>query len=148
MLPPAEMDFSAFSEARDRLCTYDSKFLPGSLHYEKIETLIPAPLNEKQFEKLEKTVMKTWRGFRCRDYARFDFRLRDNDFFLLDINPNNDISADTSFALAAEIKNYSYGRMVKRIAMMAAGRHPEFTEGIQEQAWAANSSENFCSPGS
>ncbi len=144
MLPPAEMDFSAFSEARERLCTYDSKFLPGSLHYEKIETLIPAPLNEKQFEKLEKTVMKTWRGFRCRDYARFDFRLRDNDFYLLDINPNNDISADTSFALAAEIKNYSYGRMVKRIAMMAAGRHPEFTEGIQEQAWAGNGSEYFC----
>ncbi|HOF21068.1 MAG TPA: hypothetical protein PLO24_07425 [Bacteroidales bacterium] len=147
MLPPAEMDFSAFSEARERLCTYDSKFRPGSLHYEKIETLIPAPLTERQYEKLEKTVLKTWREFGCRDYARFDFRLRDNDFFLLDINPNNDISADTSFALAAEMKNYSYGRMVKRIAMMAAGRHSLLAGEIQELVWAGNGSGNGCPRG-
>lgn len=142
MLPPAEMDFSAFSEARERLCTYDSKFRPGSLHYEKIETLIPAPLNEKELAKLEKAVMKTWREFGCRDYARFDFRLRDDNFFLLDINPNNDISADTSFALAAEMKNYSYARMLKRIVMMAAERHPFMAGKIREKAGAGQDAEN------
>lgn len=52
ILPPAEMDFSAFSEARERLCTDDSKFTPGSKHYEIIEILIPAPLDEKLLKKL------------------------------------------------------------------------------------------------
>ena len=130
ILPPAEMDFSAFSEVRKRLCTYDSKFIPGSEHYEKIETLIPAPLDEKLLKKLEEKVLKTWKGFGCFDYARFDFRLRDNKFYLLDVNPNNDISVDTSFALAAEMTSYSYGQMVKRIVMMAAERHPEFGEKL------------------
>ncbi|MFZ0473068.1 MAG: hypothetical protein WAL94_10670 [Bacteroidales bacterium] len=130
ILPPVEMDFSAFFEARKRLCTYDSKFSPGSEHYEKIETLIPAPLNERLLKKLERAVFKTWKGFGCLDYARFDFRLRDDKFYLLDINPNNDISSDTSFALAAEMTSYSYGQMVKRIVMMAAERHPEFGEKL------------------
>jgi D-alanine-D-alanine ligase len=130
ILPPAEMDFSAFFEARERLCTYDSKFIPGSEHYNKIETLIPAPLDEKLLNKLEKKVLTAWRGFGCLDYARFDFRLRDDKFYLLDINPNNDISLDTSFALAVEMTSYSYGQMVKRIVMMAAERHPQFGEKL------------------
>ncbi|MCK7537122.1 MAG: hypothetical protein MZV63_42250 [Marinilabiliales bacterium] len=83
ILPPVEMDFSAFCEARKRLCTYDSKFSPGSDHYEKIETLIPAPLDEKLLNRLEKKVLAAWKGFGCFDYARFDFRLRDDKFYLL-----------------------------------------------------------------
>ena len=130
ILPVAEMDFSAFSEAKERLCTYDSKFLPGSCHYEKIETVMPAPLDDWLYKKLEKKTIDTWNGFGCTDYARFDFRLRNDKFYLLDINPNNDISFDTSFAMAAGMMNYSYGQMVKRIVMMAAGRHPVFSDGF------------------
>jgi D-alanine-D-alanine ligase len=130
MLPPAEMDFSAFSKAGERICTYESKFIPGSKHYEKIETLIPATLNENLFRKLERKVLATWKGFGCLDYARFDFRLRDDKLYLLDINPNNDISINTSFALAAEMTSYSYGQMLKRIVMMAAERHPVLREKI------------------
>jgi D-alanine-D-alanine ligase len=128
ILPPAEMNFSAFSDPQERLCTYNSKFIPGSEHYEKIETLIPAPLGEKLFVKLQRQALKAWKGFGCLDYARFDFRMRDNKFYLLDINPNNDISFDTSFALAAELANYSYSQMAKRIVMMAAERHPDLGE--------------------
>lgn len=124
MLPPAEMDFSAFSEARKRLCTYDSKYIPGSEHYEKIEILIPAPLDEKMLKRLERKAIKAWKGFGCRDYARFDFRMRDDKFYLLDINPNSDISIDTSFALATQMTSYSYSQMLKRIIMMTAERLP------------------------
>jgi D-alanine-D-alanine ligase len=130
MLPPAEMDFSAFKETREKLCTYDSKFIPGSEHYEKIDILIPAPLNEKLLKRLKKNVLRAWQGFGCRDYARFDFRLRDDIFYLLDVNPNNDLSLDTSFALATEMNNYSYGQMAKRIVMMAAERHPVLVEEL------------------
>lgn len=130
ILPPVEMDFSAFAEARKRLCTYDSKFIPGSEHYEKIETIVPAPLDDKLFRKLKKDVLAVWKGFGCLDYARFDFRLRDDKFYLLDINPNNDISSDASFALAAEMSNWKYSQVVKRIVLMAAERHPVFGEKL------------------
>ncbi len=92
--------------------------------------MIPAPLDERLYKKLKSKTLATWHGFGCLDYARFDFRLRDDKFYLLDINPNNDISFDTSFALAAEAGNYSYGQMAKRIVMMAAERHPVFGEKV------------------
>jgi D-alanine-D-alanine ligase len=130
MLPLVEMSFSAFSEPHKRLCTYDSKFNPGSEHYEKIESLVPAHLDKKLLKRLEKYVLTTWKGFGCLDYARFDFRLRDDEFYLLDVNPNNDISIDASFAMAVEMTSYSYSQMVKRIVMMAAERHPVFGEKI------------------
>ncbi len=45
VLPPAEMDFSAFTEVRDRLCTYDSKCRPGKHdHYENLKLLFPGRL--------------------------------------------------------------------------------------------------------
>jgi len=60
----------------------------------------------------------------CRDYARFDIRLRDGVFYILDVNPNPDISSDTSMAFAAELAGYSYGAMLSQMVNFAACRHP------------------------
>lgn len=130
MLPPVEMDFSAFRETRKKLCTFDSKFTPGSEHYEKIEAVVPASIDERLTGKLERSAIKAYKTFGCRDYARFDYRFCNGKFYLLDVNPNNDITIDTSFAMAALSGNYSYGRMAKRIVMMAAERHPLFLDSV------------------
>ncbi|OGP66310.1 MAG: hypothetical protein A2W27_12120 [Deltaproteobacteria bacterium RBG_16_44_11] len=124
MLPPAEMDFSFFTNVKDRLCTYDSKFIAGTEHYEKIATLLPAPLDDKEMKALEKVCKDAYRAAGCRDYARFDVRYRDDIFYVLDVNPNADISFDASMAGAAEIAGFSYGQMGSRIVRLAARRHP------------------------
>jgi D-alanine-D-alanine ligase len=124
MLPPAEMDFGAFDDVRDRLCTYESKFHPGSRHYEKITLKLPATLSEREHEQLESTSLQTYRAFGCRDYARLDIRLRDGIFYVIDVNPNSDISAEASMACAAEAAGYTYGEMISRIVCFAAERHP------------------------
>lgn len=127
ILPPAEMDFSAFENVRDRLCTYDAKFVPESSHYRKIETLLPASLTEAERRRLERVSRRTYRALGCRDYARIDIRLRDGVFYVLDVNPNADISFDASMAFAAETAGYSYGAMGSYIARLAARRHPLFS---------------------
>jgi len=126
MLPPAEMDFSAFDDVRDRLCTYDSKFLPGSRHFEQIQLVIPAPLSEWEYRSLMETCLKAYRAIGCRDYARLDLRLREGVFYVLDVNPNPDISPDASMAYTAEIAGYSYGAMASRLVKLASQRHPWF----------------------
>jgi D-alanine-D-alanine ligase len=126
VLPAAEMDFSFFSNIKDRLCTYDSKFIPGSNHYEKIETLLPAPLTPEETQALEKVCCDAYRVLGCRDYARMDIRLRDNLFYVLDVNPNADISHEASMACAAEIAGVSYGQMSSLFVRLAARRHPVF----------------------
>jgi hypothetical protein len=55
-----------------------------------------------------------------------DIRLRNNIFYVLDVNPNADISIDASMACAAEVSGISYGQMGSLIVSMAAQRHPVF----------------------
>ena len=124
MLPPAEMDFSAFKDVQDRLCTFDSKFKPGSRHYDQIRLRLPASLTEEEVETLERVAQAAYRVMGCRDYARLDIRLRDGIFYVLDVNPNPDISSDTSMASAAEVAGYSYGAMLSQMVNFAAHRHP------------------------
>ncbi|MFO7569330.1 MAG: hypothetical protein R6W75_05990 [Smithellaceae bacterium] len=124
VLPPAEMDFSFFTNVKDRLCTYDSKFMPGSRHYEKIETLLPAPLTDAETSCLNSVCENAYRAIGCRDYARMDIRLREGIFYVLDVNPNADISSDASMACAAEAADVSYGQMGSLLVRMAARRHP------------------------
>ncbi len=125
MLPPAEMDFSAFSDVRDRLCTFDSKFTPGSRHYEGVTLRIPAPLDASELAALRRTAEAAYRRLGCRDWARLDLRLRDGVFYILDVNPNADISPDTSLAYAAEAAGMTYGGFASRLVRLAASRRPE-----------------------
>lgn len=122
MLPPAEMDFSAFSDVHDRLCTYDSKFNPSSVHYNQIKLQLPAPLTPDEYRRLEQISVAAYRAVGCRDYARLDIRLRDGVFYVLDVNPNADISFDASLACSADAAGYSYGAMGSHLVNLALHR--------------------------
>jgi D-alanine-D-alanine ligase len=123
VLPIVEMDFSRFHDVHDRLCSYEAKFVPGSKHYEQIETLLPAPLTAAQQQSVEQVCRRAHRAVGCRDYGRVDLRVRDGACYVLDVNPNADISSDASLACAAEAAGYSYGQVGSRIVTMAAARH-------------------------
>lgn len=124
MLPPAEMDYRMLEDVHDRLCSYDAKFRPGTRHYEQIDVLLPAPLSSAELEKLKQVSRAAYVVMGCRDYARIDIRLRDGVFYVLDVNPNPDISSDTSMAAAVGLKGYSYGAMLSMLVNFAALRHP------------------------
>jgi D-alanine-D-alanine ligase len=126
MLPPAEMDFAAFNNIKDRLCTFESKFDPQSMSYNLIELRLPASLTPSEQGQIEETALSAYRAVGCRDYARLDLRLRDGIFYVLDINPNADISPDTSLAMSAELFGLPYGRLASLLINLAAERHPKF----------------------
>jgi len=130
VLPAAEMDFASFGNIRDRLCSYEAKFIPGSQHYEEIKTLLPAPLTHDEKEAMEKVCIDAYRATGCRDYARMDIRLRNNIFYILDVNPNADISSDASMACAAETDGITYAQMGSEIVQMAVRRHPVLSKTL------------------
>jgi D-alanine-D-alanine ligase len=130
VLPVAEMEFSYFKDIKERLCGYDAKFVPESEHYEKIRTLLPAPLRAEELNTLSNICRRAYRVTGCRDYARMDVRLRKGIFYVLDVNPNADLSFDASLACAAETAGISYGEMGSRIVRLAAKRHRAY-RGIQ-----------------
>ncbi|MBN1643201.1 MAG: ATP-grasp domain-containing protein, partial [Dehalococcoidales bacterium] len=109
MLPPAEMEFSSLRDAHDRICSYEAKFVPDSEQYQKIETVLPAKLSEDELYEVEQVCKKAYMVTGCRDYARIDMRIKDGLLYVIDINPNSDISPDTTTIAAAELAGYTYG---------------------------------------
>jgi D-alanine-D-alanine ligase len=74
--------------------------------------------------------MAAYKAIGCRDYGRIDIRLRDGAFYVLDINPNPDISEDASMASAAGHAGLSHGDMAAYLLSLAAKRHPVFGQKI------------------
>jgi D-alanine-D-alanine ligase len=126
VLPAAEMDYVGLTDIRDRLFTYEAKYVPGSRLYETIELRVPAELDPAARHDLERIVLATYRATGCRDYGRIDLRYRDGVFYVIDVNPNPDINPQTSMTYAAAELGYSYGAMGSRIVNLAAARHPVF----------------------
>ncbi len=122
IFPIAEMDFSTITDIKKRLCTYDSKFDPSSEQYQSIKLRLPALLTKKEELDLRKTALKAYSAIDCRDYARLDIRLRNGIFYVLDVNPNADLSPDTSSALAAEASGLSYGQLASLLIKLATNR--------------------------
>jgi D-alanine-D-alanine ligase len=129
ILPPAEIDFSAFSDIHDRLCTYEANFDCNSLAYQSIGTILPITITSEELICMETAVLAAYRATACRDYARMDIRLRDGTFYILDVNHNADISPDTSLIRAAELIGYPYGLFGSLLVNLAAERHPVFGNG-------------------
>jgi len=129
MLPPAEIDFSAFSDIHDRLCTYDTNFNPDSLSYQSVCARLPIDFTPEELACMERVVLGAYRATSCRDYARMDLRLRDGVFYILDVNHNADISPDTSLIKAAEMIGFPYGHFGSLLVNLAAERHPIFGNG-------------------
>ncbi len=127
MLPAVEMDFSAFNDIHDRLCTYDSKFNPLSSHYNKIKSRIPVALNNNELKSLEQISLKAYQAIGCRDYARLDIREQDGVFYVLDVNPNPDLDIDASIAISAEHCGISYPHLMSYLVNLAAYRHPLYS---------------------
>ncbi len=126
VLPAAEMDYVGLTDVRDRLFTYDAKYVPGSRLYETIELRVPAELDRRARSQLERIVHSTYRATACRDYGRIDLRYRDGIFYVIDVNPNPDINPKTSMSYAALEAGYSYGEMGSVIVNLAAARHPVY----------------------
>jgi D-alanine-D-alanine ligase len=96
--------------------------------------VLPSCLSETELAQLESVCMSAYRAIGCRDYGRIDVRLRDGVFYVLDINPNPDISEDASMASAAEHAGYSHGEMAERLINLASRRHPVFGQTSHQDA--------------
>jgi D-alanine-D-alanine ligase len=125
-LPPAELDYSRFAEARDRLYTYAWKTDRASIGATKIQMPCPAPLDRPDWRaRLEAIAVKAYQAVGLRDYGRFDMRMLGDEPQILDVNCNPELWTDDSvFVAAARARGMAYAELVARIVEFAAVRMP------------------------
>ena len=123
VLPLIEFDFSELPPDHPHLISYDVKWNPLDESYHKVHTSCPAQLTKRQLKRVEKIALDAYRTLWCRDYARLDLRLgRNNQVYVLEVNPNPDLTESVSFMESAEKSGLSFSQTLARIVEFALYR--------------------------
>jgi D-alanine-D-alanine ligase len=124
-LSPVELDYSIFSDIRDRLYTYEWKFDQSSRGYRDMKTPCPAPADRPDWQaRLRALAVEAYQVIGLRDYGRVDMRMLGDEPQILDVNANPDLDVTSVLPVSARALGLSYGAMLDRIVYFAAARMP------------------------
>jgi D-alanine-D-alanine ligase len=123
VLPPWELRFTKLPKNAWRIATHKVKW---DLDYQKqngIEIGQATDLPAATLSEMNAMCKRAYRALDLTGYARMDLRLApDGRPFLIEANPNCDISRDEEFAGAAIAAGYSYGQLLQRIVNLGLKR--------------------------
>ncbi len=123
VLPISEIDFTGLPENFPKIVTYDGKWIAGSTYYANTKPKCPAELDKKLKKKVTALALEAFNVLSCRDYVRVDIRVdRSGKPYVIEVNPNPDISEDSGFARAAAAKGINYPELLFTIANFAINR--------------------------
>ena len=134
VLPAIEFDFADLPEGHPRLISYEAKWNPLAEVYHRIHTVCPAPVSPAVWRRVEEVCIAAYRATGCRDYARLDIRLRRTKPYVLEVNPNPDLTESVSFMESAEVAGYAFPDALAEIVEMARARAPVVTTEGAESA--------------
>lgn len=123
LLPISEISFKGLPKDLPKIVTYESKWIDDSVYYNNTKSICPAKLNGQLMKLVEEVATKAINALNCRDYARVDIRLsNDNIPYVIEINPNPDISVDSGFSRAAKYHGLTHGQLLYKISEFALNR--------------------------
>ncbi len=123
VLPISEIEFSGLNPDMHKIVSYAAKWLNGTVEYEGTKGVCPAQLPAAIEAEVRDTALKCYHLIGCRDYARVDFRLsEDGAPYVLEINPNPDISDDAGFARSARAYGLTFPQIIGKIVESALER--------------------------
>lgn len=123
VLPVSEISFEGLPQELPKIVTYEGKWSPESIYFKHTNPVCPADLDENIRRHVEEIALKCFDLLYCRDYARIDMRLsRNNVPYVIEVNPNPDLSQDAGFARASAAAGLDYARLLYTISEFALDR--------------------------
>jgi D-alanine-D-alanine ligase len=123
MLPLHEIDFAAMPAGRPHIVSYAAKWDETHVDYAGTK---PVPIRDASpalVAAIERTARAAWEAVGLRDYGRVDLRIDPQGTpWVIDVNPNCDISPDAGVARAAEAAGWSFPTLIGNIAELALRR--------------------------
>ena len=120
VLPLHEIDFAAMPSGRPWIVSYAAKW--EETHVDYLGTK-PVPLRDATpglVTRCESAARGAWAALGLRDYARVDLRIdTDGNPWVIDVNPNPDISPDAGVARSAAAAGMDYVQMINAITLAA-----------------------------
>jgi D-alanine-D-alanine ligase len=123
-LPIAEINFGEMPRGMWKIVSYRSKWITGSDEDLGAAPSCPADLPRALSRELEKIALTAWRAVGGQGYGRADFRIDGSGRpWLLEVNPNPDISPGAGLARMAGVAGMDYAALVRRVCEIALA-HP------------------------
>ncbi|PJA97274.1 MAG: D-alanine--D-alanine ligase [Ignavibacteriales bacterium CG_4_9_14_3_um_filter_34_10] len=124
VLPISEIDFSEMPDNLYNFVSYQAKWDPYHESYHKTIPVCPSQLPRRIEITVHETALRCFHLLGLRDYARIDMRLsKDNKIYVLEANPNPDLTEDAGFIRSMKAAKYSYRSSLKMIVDFAIKRN-------------------------
>ncbi len=121
-LPISEICFS-LPEDTPKILSYEAKWETESIYYKGTLPHCPADLEPDTDRKIIEAGLKTYTLTGCSGYARIDMRMDEHgNMYVLEVNPNPDISPDAGAAIQAAASGMSYNDFIQNIMQLAMER--------------------------
>jgi len=120
VFPISEIDFSALPDDLPKIVSYNSKWMYNTVEFSGTKAVCPAKdLSPELEEIIQNTARRVYHIIGASDYARVDFRVKDNIPYVLELNPNPDISSDvdedTGFTRSGKAYGWTYEMLIQKI---------------------------------
>ena len=124
VLPIGEIAFDGLPEGCPRILDYESKWNPAAGFRQADAARCPASLDPATAARCGRIALAALEALAVRDYARVELRLRDSDqsVFVIEVNPNPDLSAECEFLRAARASGRTNREVIAEIAARARER--------------------------
>ncbi|MDZ4711893.1 MAG: ATP-grasp domain-containing protein [bacterium] len=127
VFPISEIDFAELPDDYPKIVSYNSKWMYKTVEFAGTKAVCPAKNISPELEKtIKDTARKVYKIIGASDYARVDFRVKDNIPYVLEMNPNPDISSDvdedTGFTRSGKAYGWSYEELIQNIIKFASER--------------------------
>jgi D-alanine-D-alanine ligase len=131
VLPISEIDFSAMPNDAWPIVSFSAKWHEDSVEYAGTQPVCPAVIDETYRARLVDVASAAWRAVEGTGYGRVDLRVdRDGQPWILEVNPNPDLSTDAGLANMARVYGWDYEELVLTI-VEAALRKPAAAAGLR-----------------
>jgi D-alanine-D-alanine ligase len=123
VLAVGEIDFSGLPDGVPHIVCYRAKWDEESIFFTGTVPVCPADIPRRTENRIRDIALRSFQAVECRDYARVDLRTDSRGaIYVLEVNPNPDISPNAGFARAARAAGYTYSGIVQRITQFAIER--------------------------
>jgi len=127
VLPMSEIDFSQMPPGHWPILSFDAKWTTGCAEDAGSRPVCPAKLHPALARRIRAAAVAAWQAVRGYGYGRVDMRVdATGQAWVLEVNPDPDISDDAGLSRMAQAAGWSYDDLVLRIADLAlsADRRP------------------------
>ncbi len=122
VMPLSEINFHIRNPLA-RIVSFRAKWVPSSPEYLGTPPTCPARVSDTLKARIEDVARRAYMAMGLHDYGRVDLRVKNGVPYVLEVNPNADLSADAGIARATRVAGMTYSDLVDEIVRLAARRY-------------------------